>query len=451
MALTPLTQAELIELWRRMNPPSYTVPIEDEQNGQGFDVPSAQAEIFAFASQEVNETFQAHFLKPSPIQTAPPASGPVKALATVNITRIAGTVGDLPLDAGLLLVAEQIGSLGQTIELVDFELLGDLLLPEGDRGPIVANVRAAIEGYVGNVVAGSIVGFRELGRASVTPCTVNAVAELQRGMPPPGVPVTDSFTLGMLGRFCTLVGLPSGVGPPVKIVGVDVANQTVAISPALAAGDVGATGVTVEVAELADLGVEVVQPAAATGGLIATLDAIGADRKAGRVVGEPDEPYRARLCELDDTISPDAIERVVTEILAPCGINFRIKETRDVATLKGFVWDEDPFDFGSVQFIPPQPPVPGFDGIVGQGAVLLSQAHAFSFFLICVGIGNDGEFGAPYDASPVGISPPNAWSQFAWDGQPVEYLSCIGQLVEAVNGARAAGVGFNVVQDPGLT
>ncbi len=61
-----------------------------------------------------------------------------------------------------------------------------------------------------------------------------------------------------------------------------------------------------------------------------------------------------------------------------------------------------------------------------------------------------GSSGA-YDAAAVGMTPPNAWSQFFWDGQPVEYLSCIGQLVEAVNGARAAGVGFNVVQDPGLT
>ena len=54
MAFPPLTQEELIELWRRMNPPSYTVPIEDEQNGQGFDIPSAQAEIFALADREIN-------------------------------------------------------------------------------------------------------------------------------------------------------------------------------------------------------------------------------------------------------------------------------------------------------------------------------------------------------------------------------------------------------------
>ncbi len=447
MAFPPLTQEELIELWRRMNPPSYTVPIEDEQNGQGFDIPSAQAEIFALADREINQTFQAHYLKPSPIQTAPPASGAAKATTTVELTRVAGTVGGLSLDVGTLLIVEQIGSLGQTIELVDFELLADVVLPEGDAGPIVANVRAAIEGYVGNVVAGSIVGFRDLGRAAVTPCDVDSTTVLRRITPAPGAPVTDRFTLGMLGRFCTLVGLPSGVGPPVKIVGVDVVNQSVVITPALAAGDVAAGGVTVEVAEMGDLGVRVSQPADATGGLIATLDAIGADRKAGRVVGEPDEPYRERLCTLDDTISPDAIESMVADILAPCGIDFRIKETRDVATLKGFVWDLDPFDFGQIAPVPNN----GVGDLVGEGAVLLSQGSAFTYFLICVGIGNDGEFGAAYDAAAVGMTPPNAWSQFFWDGQPVEYLSCIGQLVEAVNGARAAGVGFNVVQDPGLT
>lgn len=447
MPLPPLTQEELIELWRRINPASYTVPIEDEQNGQGFDVPSAQAEIFALADREVDQAFQAHYLKPALNQTNEPASGPEKATTTVEITRIAGTVGDLALDQGTLLIAEQIGTLGQTIELVDFELAEDTLLPEGDRGPIVANVLAAIEGYVGNVKAGAIVGFRELGRAVVGPCEVLSTTTIQRLTPPPGAPVTDMFTLAMVGRFCTLVGLPSGIGPPVKIVAVDVVNQIVTITPAVPAGDVGALTVTVEVAELADLGVQVTQPDDAAGGLTATLDAIGADRKAGRVVGEPDEIYRQRLCTLDDTISPAAILRITTEILGECDIAFRLKETRDVNTLKGFVWDLDPLDFGQITPVPNN----GTGDLVGEGAVLLSLADAFTYFIICVGIGNDGEFGGAYDAAPPGLTPPNAWSQFAWDGQPVEYLSCIGQLSEALNGARAAGVGFDIIQDPGLT
>jgi hypothetical protein len=446
MPLPPLTKEDLIELWRRINPPNYTVPIEDEQNGQGFDVPSAQAEIFAFADQEVNEAFQSHYLKPSADQTGDPASAGVKATTEVQITRVTSTVGDLPLDAGTKLAVEQLGSLGQTIELVNFELAEALTLPEGDRGPFTAQVQAQVEGYAGNVAAGSIVGFLELGRAAVSPVTVQNTTQLQRFSPPPGT-VTDRFTLGMIGRFVTLVGLPSGVQAPRKVTAMNVVSQIATIEPPLPAGDVGATGITVQVAELGDLGLEVEQPEDATGGRLAMLDAIGRDRRSGRVVGESDADYRARLCELADTVSPAAIDRVVADILTPCGINFEVHETRAVEELKGFVWDLDPYDFGQLLPIPRNPA----GDLIGEGAVWLDQATAWSFFFIRVGLGNQGEFGAPYDAAPPGLTPPNAWSQFFWDGSPVVYLSCLAQVWEAVNGARAAGVAFEIVQDPALT
>ena len=447
MPFPPLTKEEVIELWRRINPPSYTVPIEDEQNGQGFDIPNAQAAIFAEADQQVDETFQSHYLKPSAIQTSDPASGPVRATTTVEISRNTSTAGALPLDRGALLVAEQIGSLGQTIRLIDFELVEDVLLPVGDRGPFVANVQAVLPGYFGNVKAGAITGFRELGRAQVQPCTVISALELQRVDAPPGAALTDRFTQGMQGRFVTLLGLPGGAQPAFKIVSVDVINQIAVLDPPMAAGDVGAVGVTCEVAELEDLGVVVTQPDDATGGLLASLDAIGFDRRAGRVVGEQDEEYRTRLCTLDDTISPGAIARIAATILGPCGIDFTLKETRDVDTLKGFVWDVDPFDFGQISAIPNN----GVGDLFGEGAVYMSEGTATTFFIICVGITNDGEFGAPYDAAPPGIDPANAWSQFFWDGQPVEYNSCLGQLFEQINGAKGAGIAFTLFQDPGLT
>jgi hypothetical protein len=447
MPFPPLTKDEVIELWRRINPTSYTEPIETEYNGQGFDIPSSQAEIFSQADAQVDQTFQAHYLKPSPLQTSAPSSGPRRATTTVQISRSTSSEGDLPLSRGTRLVAEQLGSLGQTIVLVDFELLEEVLLPSGDRGPIPAQVQAVLPGYFGNVAAGSIVGFRELGRAQVEPCTVNTPTVLERVPPPPGAPLTDRFTGAMLGRFVTLLGLPSGVQPPFKVLSVDEANQRVVLDPPLAAGDVGATGIVCQVAELEDLGVTVEQPDDATGGLLATLDAIGFDRKAGRVVGEGDPEYRQRLCELDDTISPGAIGRIADRVLTPCGINYQIKETRDVATLKGFVWDIDPYDFGQI------PPVPnnGVGDLFGEGAVFMSEGTATSFFIICVGFGNGGEFGAAYDAAAVGMTPPNAWSQFFWDGQPVVYNSCLGQLWEQINGAKGAGVAWQLFQDPGLT
>jgi hypothetical protein len=259
--------------------------------------------------------------------------------------------------------------------------------------------------------------------------------------------VTDKFHAGHVGRFATLIGLPSGVQSPRKITSVDAVNQTAIFSPALPVGDVGATGVVCEIVELGDLGLEVTQPLDATGGRVAMLDAIGFDRRAGRVVGEGDEAYRHRLCELADTISPAAIERLLESILEPCGICWRLKETRQVDELKGFVWDIDPYDFGQIPAVPNN----GVGDLVGEGAVFMSRSTAWTFFIICAGLGNDGEFGAAYDVATPGVEPPNAWGQFFWNGAPVGYNSCIGQLHEAVDGARAAGVNFLILQDPALT
>lgn len=447
MPLAPLNQEDLIELWRRVLPNSYTVPIENEQSGQGFDIPSAQAIIFAQVDVEANETFQSHFLKPSPIQTDEPASGPTKAEVQIDILRNASTVGDLDLSLGTLLLAEQTGTIGQTIRLVDFELVDDVTMPEGDRGPIQATVRATIEGYAGNVAAGSIESFLELGRASVTPCTILTTTTVQRTDPPPAGGATDRFHLGHVKRFINFIGLPSGIQAPRKILSVDEVSQVVIFDTPLPVGDVSASGLVCEIVELSDLGLEVTQSDPAVGGSLGMLDAIGFDRKTGRVVGESDDAYRDRICELSDTISPGAVDRITEAILEPCGICFSIKETREISTLKGFVWDLDPFDFGQV------PPVPnnGVGDLVGEGAVLLDKSMAFSFFMICVGLTNDGEFGAAYDTTAPGLDPPNAWGQFFWDGSPVEYESCIGQLHAAIDGVRAAGVNFLIFQDPSLT
>lgn len=442
MPVTTLSQNDLIELWRRVNPPSYTVPIEDEQNGQGFDVPSAQAAIFAAADAESDALFQEQYLKPYPTQTNSPAAGGAKATATIQVLRTTSTVGDLVLSAGTRLLVQQQGSLGQTIELMDFLLTQDETLPEGDRGPFSLLVQAEFESDRGNVAAGSIVGFRSLGRAQLD-ATVDATDAVVRNASAPGA-LTDRFTLGMVGRYVTIVGAPSGTLQPRKIVAVDVVNQRAILSPgAFAVGDVGST-VSVEVVELEDLGLEVTQASAAAGGRVAFLDAIGDDRRVGRVAGEDDTAYRTRVCEVVDTVSPGAIERTTQRILSHCGVNWQLQETRDVQRLKGFVWDIDPYDFGSIAPVPRDP----LGSLYGEGAVWMSLATAWRFFIVRVGFGNDGEFGGAYDAT--NPTNPNAWDSMFWDGQPVGYLSCIGQLWQALNAIRMGGIAFRIVRDPTL-
>jgi hypothetical protein len=143
-------------------------------------------------------------------------------------------------------------------------------------------------------------------------------------------------------------------------------------------------------------------------------------------------------------VSPAAILRICALTLGPCGIRYRLLETRDVATLKGVVWDWDPFDFGSLEIVPI---FPGSQ-LIGQGAVMLGLNEAFTFFAIAVSNGNEGEFGFAYD-QPVGArDPAAAWDwNIAWDGRPVGYLSCLGQLYDAIDRARAAGVNWLLFRD----
>jgi hypothetical protein len=436
-------QDALLDLWRRLLPITYTEPIESENNGQGFDVPAAQAAILAAASNAVNVTFQAQFLLPypPPVQTAPPASGAAYAIGEVEITRTASTVGELRLQPGTRLQAQQLGTLGQRIVQPFFVLSSEVVLPEGSRGPIVAPVRAAYVGTTGNLPAGSIVGFDTLGRAQVV-CLVTSTTTLQRVLPAPLFPNADRFSATMLGRFVTILGLPSGVTYPRRIVAVT-GTEEITIDPPLLLGDVTAI-VTVEVAEFADIGLVVSQAAPTTGGLFGELDAIAADRATGRQAGETDDQLRNRINALSDVVSPAAILRICALTLGPCGIRYRLLETRDVATLKGVVWDWDPFDFGSLEIVPI---FPGSQ-LIGQGAVMLGLNEAFTFFAIAVSNGNEGEFGFAYD-QPVGArDPAAAWDwNIAWDGRPVGYLSCLGQLYDAIDRARAAGVNWLLFRD----
>jgi len=423
VAFQPITKEELLEVWRRIFPPSYTVPIEEESAGQGFDMPSTQAEQLAAAASIVNTITQAYYLKPHSIQTALPAGGAEKSIGMVTLTRAPPLAGDYELDAGTQLLAVQEGTRGERIEGVLFNLLSALTLPAGSTVPVDAPIIAERAGYQGNVRAGTISAFALRGRASVAADVIADNSVMDDGTP-------DRFTLGMVGQF---IRFPSGanVGTfPRKITVVTEEAETTTVivdGPPLLLE----TGAQVEVLEFADLRISVTQPEPTMSGCQAFLDAIGSDRNAGRAVGESDESYRERLCALDDTISPAAILRIAGRILSPLGIGYVLKETRDPNGLRGFVWDLDPFDFGDLS----------------NGQVLLdSECGAVRFFILCVGNGNQGEFGAPYD-SPF---PDNAWDVLAFDGFAAEYRAALGALYDAVEAARAAGICWELVLDTTL-
>lgn len=445
MAFDPPTKENFLELWRRIFPDGFTDPIETVANGQGFDVPSLQAAIFERASDAIATSFQAYYLKPHSTQTRPSAAAGAFAVGTIEISRTAPADSEITLQQGVEVVATLDTSTGGVVEIARYRLTEDVVLASGDLGPVVASVRAIDVGYTANIVAGKIQAFVLRGRAEVLG-TVESVSTIRdtRGAIIPLLQ-GDHFTEGQPGQYISIQGLTSGPTAFRRIVAVTQGTPTsvAQIDPPLAAGDVGEEPL-VQVLEFEDLGLTIEQPDAILGGVTAMLDAIARDRGQGRVTGEGDQALCDRLVGLEDIISPAAIRRAITRILSPLGINFVLKETRDVATLKGFVFDVDPWDFGSISAIPK---VIGSE-LVGDGAVWLSEGMLTRFFIICVGPGNQGEFGGGYDTPMFPDS--NAWDFMAWDGFPVIYNSLIGQVAEVVDRSRAAGVSFVIVKDLAL-
>ena len=416
MAFPPLTQPQLLDLWRRLFPASYTTPIEDANNGQGFDVPSQQAAQFSRAADAAAVTSQAYYLRPHSDQVRPEAAGERAATGTVEFTRAAPAAGKVTLPAGTTLLAIELDTVGGLAEVGRFALTADLTLAAGTFGPTPATVTAARVGYQGNVPSRAIVAFASLGTASVA-CTVGAGNVLTDT----GIP--DSFGPAMLGRYVRLVGGLNGGAVPRRVTAYTPGQVTVD-GPALLFPDTS----TAEVEEWADLGITVSQPGDLTGGRSGFLDAIARDRGVSRQAGESDYDLRARLVALADTISPAAVMRAAARVLDPLGLAWRFLETRDPATLIGMTWDLHAFDYGTIS-----------DGVV--------FAPATRFFVLAVAASGAGEFGFPFDTPFPGA---NAWDVGCFDGYPAGFLASLLSLWNAVEGARAAGVGWALVIDPTL-
>lgn len=436
MSLCPFTKSQYLELWRQLLPRSYTDPIEQESSGQGLDIPSLQAEIWADLEQKINVDQQAYFLKPHSIQTGPVSQGGQKAMGTVEIRRLAPAIGDIALPTGTLLEATETDSYGGERLVARYVTLLPYTFTEGNAGPFTVAVAAQFIGYDGNIAADKINRFLELGTVIVPSQLVNSSSLVRRG-----IPGSDTLTTEMVGRYFRFsAGVTAEEAAiPRRIVSVfQLGTQPgLVFEPALAVTTTPGTLVTVDVEEWSELGLVVSQPDEVTGGRGAALDAIGVDRGQGRGAGEDDDAYRERLCKLADIVSPAAIRRIVDRILTPCGVPYRILETRDVESLMGFTWDIHPFDNGGVAIIPKL----ANSQLVGQGIVWLDGSTSVRYFLILVSNSSESPWGLSFDDAPTPAM--CAYDQSAYDGSDL-LLDCVAQLWTALNEARAAGVAFQI-------
>lgn len=449
MALRPSTQADFLALWRTVLPADYTAPIEAEAEGAGFDLASLQAAIFADFEDNLNVSQQAYFLRQHSIQTGATASSGAKARTTLQLFRAAPVLGDLLVTRGQVFLAIVTDSLGGELRLGRFLSVTDVTLPEGSGGPVAVEVEAEFEGYTGNVFEGAINSFELQGRLSV-PAIITTTTEVRRSVTSSDL-TADRFNLGLVGRMIRFVPLGLLTTPdataPRKIVNAYVVSGETALQfdPPLLAADI-LEPVQVEVEEMADLGVSVTQPAPAVGGRVDTLRAIGGERKVERVANEADQDFADRLVELPDTVSPNAIERILKRTLTPFGIPYCLHESGEIDELMGFTWDLHPWDIGNACDCNHVEPL-GSE-LVGNGIVWMSAGTTTRFFIVCVGLVNVDSVGAGWDSD--GPSDfPMAWGEFLWDGVDAAFNSAIGQAYDAINAARMAGVGFAIVLDDG--
>lgn len=423
MTFEPSSKADLLELWRRIFPRSYTVPIEDEGNGQGLDVYAQQAAIFERVGEAIAISTQAAYLRAHSTQVRPQAFGERRATGTVQIRRTAPATGAITLIAGTELVARAQNPNGDLVDGPVYRLTADVTIAAGSLGPVAGAIECTRPGYQGNLPAGRITAFVTRGQA-----LISGTVEAGNVLRDDGTP--DRWARSMEGQYARITGGPNAGAVPRRVLAVTQGSPT---SFATVDGTALVVGAFVaEVEEFAELGLVVEQVVPTSGGRHGWLDAIGRDRNVARQRNEDDEQYRLRIGALDDVVSPAAILRAAARILTPLGIGYHLLETRE--GLRGFVLDEDPLDVGQVC---------SDTGAPHGGLVLLDATEAVRFFVLCVDLSSLGEFGGHMDP-PGGAE--TAVDEMFMDGFPVGYYAALGAVFDAIDRARAAGVRWALVR-----
>lgn len=100
----------------------------------------------------------------------------------------------------------------------------------------------------------------------------------------------------------------------------NVSGQAVSASNETLEGDIDSVKMWIQDPPSGDPSITVENVSDATGGSAPMLDALGRDRGIQRKTGEADDPYRARIARLPDTVTPDAIRRGLAAIWDRFGV-----------------------------------------------------------------------------------------------------------------------------------
>lgn len=141
------------------------------------------------------------------------------------------------------------------------------------------------------------------------------------------------------------------------------------------------------------------------GGTAPMLDGLGEDRGLPRAPGEPDNQYRLRIRSLPDTVSPDAINRSVTQYLANYGVGYEYIETWEIEYQT--CWDAPSPNIGtpSYQATPPTNPLYDSDLFAYDDErdeaeikdVWLDELEYRGAFIVVVDLATLNDLGLAYD------------------------------------------------------
>lgn len=190
-----------------------------------------------------------------------------------------------------------------------------------------------------------------------------------------------------------------------------------------------------------EFGIAVTNEQSPSGGRAATLDEIGYERMVYRANGEGDESYRRRVANFADLVSPKAILRAANRVLVPYGYEAQLFEV-GYPEFRGFFYDGDPtstdpaiafaydLDFN---FQPSQ-----------RLMLMLNYTEFRAFFLLGVPKLPLGEFGFGFDEGGYPFFDSAPYLSF-FDGYPATAAQIYKAVWQAVDGARAGGVGFDLL------
>ena len=197
-------------------------------------------------------------------------------------------------------------------------------------------------------------------------------------------------------------------------------------------------GLTWRIVDWIDLGFEVVQMTAPSGGTDDMLRLLGEERGVYQQSDETDDQFRQRAARLADSVSPNAISRAVNRELAPYGFRGLVLDVGN--GFDGLFCDVDAMDYAFWE---------------NEFKVLLSNQEAYGWFFVFVPVLQDGtEFGFGWDFSleseidGVQIAP--AWDIGIYDGEVRSADAIYRSIYDAVDSRRAGGIGFTMIRTEDL-